>query len=98
MASRIAYVLLVILSLILLASAVKLPQKSVVISFPKDTPGHILDQAKEAITQAGGFITHEYKIFKGFAATAPVKAFDAVKALSAQYLPVIEEDQIITAQ
>jgi hypothetical protein len=40
------------------------PQKSVIVSYPADTPESVLSQAKEAILQAGGFITHEYHIIK----------------------------------
>jgi len=61
---RLAVFFLALLSLLLLVSAVKLPQKSVLISFPDETPSHILDKTKEAITNLGGQITHEYNIFK----------------------------------
>jgi len=79
-------------------AAVKVPQKSVVITYPQSTPGWVLDKAKEAIISAGGFITHEYHIFKGFAATAPAKAFEIVGSLSTEYAPTIEEDQIVSVQ
>lgn len=36
------------------------PQKSVIISFPNDTPDHIVEEAKEGIRKAKGVITHEY--------------------------------------
>ena len=42
----------------------QLPQKAVIISYPNETPDHILDQAKDAIKAAGGMITHEYKLIK----------------------------------
>lgn len=48
----------------LLISAVKIPHKSVIVSYAKDTPDSVLDRAKEEINNAGGFITHEYKTFK----------------------------------
>jgi len=64
MASRITLILLALFSLILLVSAIKLPQKSVVISWPAGTPASVLEQAKAAIEAAGGLVTHEYKIFK----------------------------------
>ena len=44
----------------LLATASKLPKKSVVVSYPKDTPDHVVEQAMEGIRKAGGYITHEY--------------------------------------
>jgi hypothetical protein len=39
-------------------------QKSAIVSFPKDTPGSVVDQAKDAIIAAGGVITHEFKLIK----------------------------------
>jgi len=71
-------------------------QKSVIISYPKDTPQNIVDQARDAIVAAGGIITHEYKLIKGFACTASAKAFDTVNELTASFQPTIEEDQVIS--
>ena len=34
------------------ASAAAAPKKSVLVSYPQDTPSHVLDQAKEAIREA----------------------------------------------
>jgi hypothetical protein len=56
--------LLAAIFLISAVAAVAQPQKSVIISFPKDTPGDILEKAKNAVKEAGGFITHEYTIIK----------------------------------
>lgn len=42
------------------AFAASVAQKAVVISYPDETPQHVLDEAKEAILAAGGIITHEY--------------------------------------
>jgi hypothetical protein len=36
------------------------PQRSVIISFPNETPDHIVEEAKEGIRKAKGVITHEY--------------------------------------
>ncbi|KAA6409588.1 MAG: hypothetical protein FRX48_06199 [Lasallia pustulata] len=71
-------------------------QKQVVVSYPKNTPDSIIAQAKDAIIAAGGMITHEYKLFKGFAAKASVKALETVNALSTEYNPTIEEDEVIS--
>jgi hypothetical protein len=46
-----------------LVFAVKVPPKSVVITYPKGTPGSVYDQAKEEIEKAGGIITHEFHLF-----------------------------------
>jgi hypothetical protein len=40
------------------------PQKAVIVTYPEDTPDHVLDKAMEAIEAAGGMITHEYKLIK----------------------------------
>ena len=39
-------------------------QKSVLITYPPETPDGIVADAKKAIVQAGGTITHEYKLIK----------------------------------
>jgi hypothetical protein len=57
-------ILTIFLSAVLMVSAATQPQKSVIVSFPKDTPTDILDKAKEAVLTAGGMITHEYTIIK----------------------------------
>ncbi|MCJ1234158.1 hypothetical protein MMC14_002116 [Varicellaria rhodocarpa] len=72
-------------------------QKQVVISYPSNTPDSILDKAKYAITAAGGVITHEYKLIKGFAASVSTEALATINTLSTEFAPTIEEDQIITA-
>ncbi|KAF2417681.1 hypothetical protein EJ08DRAFT_654464 [Tothia fuscella] len=82
--------------LISFVMAVPQPQKSVIISFPKDTPLNILEQAKEAVRAAGGFITHEYTIIKAFACTGPAKAFETVHELTSAYNPNIEDDQVVS--
>jgi hypothetical protein len=55
--------LLTLAALFSLTSAVAL-QKSVIMTWPSDTPYHVIDQAKDAIVRAGGVITHEYHILK----------------------------------
>lgn len=40
------------------------PQKSVIVSYPDDTPDNVVQQAMDAIKNAGGVITHEYKLIK----------------------------------
>ena len=56
--------ILSILTFITMALAAVQPQKSVIVSYPNDTPDGIVDQAKDAIIAAGGVITHEYKLIK----------------------------------
>jgi hypothetical protein len=45
----------------------------------------------------GGVITHEYKsLIKGFAATAPTKVVNSVKALGEKYQAIVEDDQVVS--
>ncbi|RMZ72845.1 ase inhibitor propeptide [Pyrenophora seminiperda CCB06] len=74
------------------------PHRSVIISWPNETPDEIVEQSKDAIRKAKGVITHEYTIIKGFAATAPATALEMVSALSDVYKCEIEEDGIVTTQ
>lgn len=55
-----------LLPFVLLAGSVAAvaQQKSVIVSFPKDTPDGIVTQARDAVVAAGGVITHEYKLIK----------------------------------
>ncbi|KAF2660194.1 hypothetical protein K491DRAFT_552644, partial [Lophiostoma macrostomum CBS 122681] len=72
------------------------PLKAVIISYPSDTPNNVLDEAKDAITKAGGQITHEYNIIKGFACKAPAAVLEKVQVLSDQFAALIEEDGVVT--
>lgn len=45
------------------ALAVAPEQKAIIVSYDDNTPSHIMEQAIQAIKDAGGKITHEYKIF-----------------------------------
>ncbi|GAB7352937.1 hypothetical protein MBLNU459_g3518t1 [Dothideomycetes sp. NU459] len=95
--------ILLIALLVALAYAAA-PQKAVIISYPKDTPDSVVDKAKAAIKEAltqnahaiqGGVITHEYNIIKAFAATAPSKVLESVKAWGTEYNALVEEDQMV---
>ncbi len=58
---------LAIFSLLMIAVGVLsaiVPQKAVIVTYPENTPNSVVDQAMEAITLAGGMITHEYKLIK----------------------------------
>ncbi|MCJ1368401.1 hypothetical protein MMC16_007543 [Acarospora aff. strigata] len=87
------------LLLAIFASAVQgvAPQKAVVITYPQDTPDSVLEQAKDAFKAAGGVITHEYLLIKGFAAKASAEALETIQALGSEFNPYIEEDQVINA-
>ncbi|KAE9372188.1 hypothetical protein N431DRAFT_439296 [Stipitochalara longipes BDJ] len=89
-------ILVSILALITIVMAAAQPQKAVIVSYPNDTPDSIVDQAKDAIVAAGGVITHEYKLIKGFAAKASAKVLDTVQTMGNDYHAVIEEDQMVS--
>ncbi|KAF2993179.1 hypothetical protein E8E13_001189 [Curvularia kusanoi] len=74
------------------------PMRSVIISFPNDTPDHIVEEAKEGIRKAKGVITHEYNIIKGFAAKAPSSAVEFVHTMGEQYKVEVEEDGVMHTQ
>ncbi|RDW83104.1 hypothetical protein BP5796_04595 [Coleophoma crateriformis] len=88
-----------ILPLFALASlvlAAAKPQKAVIVSYPDNTPDSVVTKAMDTIKSAGGIITHEYKLIKGFAAKAPAKALETVQTLGNEYQAVIEEDQMVS--
>ncbi|KAI4736367.1 hypothetical protein E4T50_13134 [Aureobasidium sp. EXF-12298] len=71
--------------------------KQVIVSYPKDTPDSVIEHAMSVIKEAGGIITHEYKtLIKGFAATAPSKVVNSVKALGEKYQAIVEDDQVVS--
>ncbi|KAF2711001.1 hypothetical protein K504DRAFT_466028 [Pleomassaria siparia CBS 279.74] len=72
--------------------------KSVIISYPNDTPQSVVDEAMESIEKAGGKITHKYNIIKGFAAEAPEESLQTVSTLSTLYAASIEEDGVVSTQ
>ncbi|KAH8820509.1 hypothetical protein F5884DRAFT_764314 [Xylogone sp. PMI_703] len=84
-------------ALLPLALAITMPHKSVIITFPDDTPTDVINKAKDTIVQQGGKITHEYNLFKGFAAETPENALNTVQTLDSKYNPTIEEDQVVKA-
>ncbi|KAI1845399.1 hypothetical protein JX265_005260 [Neoarthrinium moseri] len=72
-------------------------QKSVIVTFPKEVSADVVGRAMDEIRKAGGIITHEYQLIKGFAAKAPQKIIESVSAWStSQYNAVFEEDQTVT--
>ncbi|KAJ3577419.1 hypothetical protein NPX13_g3149 [Xylaria arbuscula] len=70
--------------------------KNIIMTFPESTPDSIVSEAMDHIRDAGGSITHVYKILKGFAAKAPQGAIETVTTMSTKYNAVIEEDQEIS--
>lgn len=72
-------------------------KKQVVITYESSTPDWVLRDAKATIVAAGGVITHEYNLIKGFAATAGDKVLATVKTMGSQYQALIEEDKVVSA-
>jgi len=90
--------IIVFLCLLSLVIAYKGAEKSIIVSFPATIGDDLVTKARQAIYEAGGVVTHEYKLFKGFAATIPAKALDIIKGLAADFDGFVEEDQIVTIQ
>ncbi|OJK03298.1 hypothetical protein ASPACDRAFT_76359 [Aspergillus aculeatus ATCC 16872] len=72
--------------------------KSVLVSFPAGTPDSVLQQAKDSVLNAGGQITHEFTLIKGFSADCPEEAIQQISTQSAAYKPTIEQDQMVSIQ
>ncbi|KAF7868336.1 hypothetical protein EAF04_004868 [Stromatinia cepivora] len=79
------------------ALSAALPQKAVIVSYPDNTPDDVVQKAMDAIKAAGGMITHEYILIKGFAAKAPAQVLVTVQSWGNDYHAIIEEDQIVSA-
>ncbi|KJZ72031.1 hypothetical protein HIM_08592 [Hirsutella minnesotensis 3608] len=84
---------LTIAALALLPGAIAVDQPKEVIIWFEDpnTPASVVDQARNSILKAGGKITHEYTLIKGFAASAPEKALAEVQTQGAGHKMLIEE-------
>ncbi len=50
-------ILIAVSVLSVLAFAAEQPQKQIIVSYPKDTPASVLEDAKKVVLEAGGFIT-----------------------------------------
>ncbi|KAB8069562.1 hypothetical protein BDV29DRAFT_161296 [Aspergillus leporis] len=71
---------------------------SIVVTYPKDTPLSVLEDAKNSVIKAGGKITHEFQFINGFSADAPESAVQQISAQSAKYNPSIEKDLTVSIQ
>ncbi|KAF2154737.1 hypothetical protein K461DRAFT_319261 [Myriangium duriaei CBS 260.36] len=72
----------------------KAPLESILVSYDKNTADSVVEAAKKAIIDAGGEITHEYSIFKGFAALAPAEAKASVASVDGATVEVDQEMHI----
>ncbi|ROV97691.1 hypothetical protein VMCG_07439 [Cytospora schulzeri] len=69
-------------------------QKSFLMSFPKNTADHVVKEAKQKIIDAKGFITHEYTLIKGFAASAGEGVFQDLQIWAQSSGATVEEDKV----
>jgi hypothetical protein len=64
MKSALLTFIIVTLCLLSLVIALQGSEKSIIVSFPATTREDVVEKARHAIIEAGGMITHEYKLFK----------------------------------
>lgn len=96
-AMRFIHNILVTALLALPALATSTEQRPVIVTYPESTPDKIIEEAMEAVRQAGGKITHEYNLIRGFAAHVSDEMLDIVHSLGdGQHAPTIEEDKIVS--
>ncbi|PHH72558.1 hypothetical protein CDD83_4923 [Cordyceps sp. RAO-2017] len=95
---KFAYCFIVAIAAISGSTAVD-QKKSAIVSFDDPaTPEAIVDRVKEDLVKAGGRITHEYNLIKGFAVVAPGKALENAQLLTDTYRMRIEEDETVNSQ
>ncbi|KAM3423420.1 hypothetical protein BST61_g853 [Cercospora zeina] len=82
----------ILLALLAIFAAAVEPKHQVIISYPKGTPASVMEDAKKAIIEAGGFVTHEYHLIMAIAATVPAKILDTIQAAGAGHNVLIEQD------
>ncbi|KAE8405245.1 hypothetical protein BDV37DRAFT_281916 [Aspergillus pseudonomiae] len=70
----------------------------IVVTYPKDTPPSVLEDAMKSVISAGGHITHKFEIINGFSADAPESAVQKISVQSAKYNPTIEKDLTVSIQ
>ncbi|MCJ1250018.1 hypothetical protein MMC30_007244 [Trapelia coarctata] len=87
------YIISALFALLVVATASPAQFKEVMVTWSK-APDSVVLQAKNSIIAAGGTITHDFELIRGFVAQAPVKA---ITALSQFNSPNIEETSVVTA-
>ena len=87
---------LALFALFFLSATALKQENQILISFPKDAPQSDVDKAMELLREAGGVIKHEYKLIKGFAASASDAAIESIKAMGSKYPPIVEMDSIVS--
>ena len=54
------YIFSLLLALLAITVSAIAPQKAIIITYPEHTPDSVVQDAMNAIKEAGGVITHEY--------------------------------------
>ncbi|PHH81595.1 hypothetical protein CDD82_396 [Ophiocordyceps australis] len=73
------------------------PKKSAIIWFEDaKTPDSVVQQAKDSVVKAGGKITHEYTLIRGFSVVAPEEALQMMQASNKNNGMRIEEDRMVS--
>ncbi|OJD20016.1 hypothetical protein AJ78_00032 [Emergomyces pasteurianus Ep9510] len=90
------YFFTLVLALLAPAVLAVTPERTVLVTYPENTPCSVIDQAVQAVKDAGGKVTHQFELIKGFAATGPSTVFEMVSTLSEKFRPWIEDDQVVT--
>ncbi|CAK7210413.1 hypothetical protein SCUCBS95973_000775 [Sporothrix curviconia] len=94
---RPASIFAAVMALAMGAAAVDV-KKQVIVTYESNTPDWVLNEAKDAIRAAGGIITHEYNLIKGFAATAGEKVLESVQTMGSKYQALIEDDEVVSVE
>ncbi|RMD39269.1 hypothetical protein DV735_g5858, partial [Chaetothyriales sp. CBS 134920] len=90
------YLIVLIAAFLAICASAVVQRQSVLVTYPEDTPQSVLDKAIEVVKSTGGIVTHEFKLIKGFAAQASETALETIKALGDEYIPVIENDSVVS--
>jgi len=70
----------------------------VLVTFPKTTPESIVEDAMNKVKDAGGIISHEFTLIKGFVASTEAEILDEIRTLSTEFPAKIEEDTKMSTQ
>ncbi|CAK7273046.1 hypothetical protein SEPCBS57363_005455 [Sporothrix epigloea] len=73
-------------------------KKQVIVTYESNTPDWVLNEAKDTIRAAGGIITHEYNLIKGFAATAGEQVLESIQTMGSRYQALVEVDKVVSLE
>ncbi|KAI9669899.1 MAG: hypothetical protein M1831_006934 [Alyxoria varia] len=87
-----------LIGLLIVAVMARVNDKSIIVTYPEETPDSVIEQAKADIKMDHGEITHEYKLIKGFAAKVSEDTLQQVHATGQKHKAHVEKDQQLHAQ